>query len=84
MKYIEYIWLAGALMLVGLLISLLPDIPLFNMVAILAAISIFAFMYSFRRNQRIAIEKKLREEEEELERAVNDDSPREITDQSQA
>ena len=64
MRYIEYIYLAIAIILVFFMATEYKHLSTTNLVGIFAGIAIASFMYSFRRNQRIKFEQLDREEAE--------------------
>ncbi|MEM6765102.1 MAG: hypothetical protein AAF655_09255 [Bacteroidota bacterium] len=67
MKHIEYVYLAGSFMLLVFLVTEFKHLTSTTIGALLVAMVIFGFMYSFRRNQRIKFERWREEEIRKLE-----------------
>ena len=77
MRYIEYIYLVVAGVLLAYLATEYEKMGTTNFIAILAGIGISAFMFSFRRNQRLKFEELDREEfakEEEEEAELKEEN----------
>jgi len=68
----------------GLMIALYPILKSMNIVALSFGIGIFAFMYSFRRQQRILMEKRIQEEFEEKERKLDERAKRYQKEQAES
>ncbi|GAB4402974.1 MAG: hypothetical protein OHK0039_01550 [Bacteroidia bacterium] len=71
MKYIEYLYLTLAIMCLIFLLVEYEQLMTSNMVALLVAMAIFSFMFTFRRRQRKQMEamyeaeiRRLQEEED--------------------
>lgn len=73
MRYIEYIYLGAAACLVIFMVTQHKQFTTVNYVAVVVAILVATFMYSFRRNQRIAAERQEAEEIRRLEEEIKDD-----------
>lgn len=67
MKYIEYVYLAVAVMVTITLVKEFRVLETTTKIAFLVAILIASFMFSFRRSQRIRFEKHMEEEMRKLE-----------------
>lgn len=67
MKYIEYVYLALAVMCLIFLASEYENMPRTSSYWILGVIALFSFMFSFRRKQRIRWERHMEEEIRKLE-----------------
>lgn len=67
MKYFEYVYLIAALMVFVFLIAEYGTLGNQTKYALLAALLIFSFMYSFRRSQRIKMDAIFKKEMEKLE-----------------
>jgi flagellar biosynthesis/type III secretory pathway M-ring protein FliF/YscJ len=89
MRYLEYIYLAWAVVIAAYIASSYKHLSALAMVGLCIAAGLMAFMYSFRRSQRLLIEKMAREQpypeeedEEEEEEIENDtqDQPQEDRD----
>ncbi|MEZ4688505.1 MAG: hypothetical protein R3B47_21310 [Bacteroidia bacterium] len=65
MRYIEYVWLVGAAVLVVFLATNFGNMAWYQYLVAFVGIVISTFMYTFRRNMRIQVDKKLEEEENE-------------------
>lgn len=65
MKYIEYVWLLGAAVLVAFLATNFGKMEWYQYLVAFVGIVISTFMYTFRRNMRLQVDKKLEEEENE-------------------
>lgn len=74
MRYIEYIWLAGGVMLFIFMVSNISNLPPVNLIFFVLGISIFFFMYSFRRRQRIMVDNHIKEKMEALEEEQAEES----------
>lgn len=70
MKYVEYIYLTGAVMLLIFLATEFRNLPTNTIIALLVATAIFSFMYSFRRVQRKKLEARIEAEMKRLEEDV--------------
>lgn len=66
MKYIEYVWLGWALVLMGFLATNFgsDDMKGYQYVIAFLGIVISTFMFTFRRNLRKQVDRRLAEEEE--------------------
>ena len=73
MRYIEYIWLGAAICLMIFMATQYKSFSTMNYVAVVVGILVSTFMFSFRRNQRIAAEKAEAEEVRRIEEEVADD-----------
>lgn len=73
MKYIEYIYLGAAICLMVFMVTSFKHFTTVNYVAITVGILVAMFMFSFRRNQRIAAEKREAEEIARIEKELEDD-----------
>ncbi|MCB9231199.1 MAG: hypothetical protein H6581_06035 [Bacteroidia bacterium] len=58
MKYIEYIYLAAAVVLVVILATGFANFKDVQIIMILVSVVVTSFMFSFRRRQRKAMEKR--------------------------
>lgn len=78
MKYIEYIYLGAAFVLVVLLAQGFADFTQTQKILVCAAIGVTAFMFSFRRRQRLAFERsekqRIQKLEEEAESEVKENA----------
>lgn len=72
MRYIEYIYLAVAVGLVAFFAGNFNDLTTANIIALIAGIIISSFMFSFRRQQRLVIEREERRRLEEMQRQAED------------
>lgn len=66
MKYIEYVWLVGAIVLVAFLATNFGKMAWYQYLVAFVGIVISTFMYTFRRNMRLQVDRKLEEEENEI------------------
>ncbi|MFK7970528.1 MAG: hypothetical protein AB8F95_09180 [Bacteroidia bacterium] len=65
MKYVEYMWLGWALVLVVFLASRFGSLEWFQYIIAFLGIVVSTFMFTFRRNLRLQVDRRLAEEEEE-------------------
>lgn len=73
MRYIEYIYLGAAACMIIFMATQYKHFSTMNYVAVVVAVLVATFMYSFRRNQRIAAEKREAEEIRKMEEELKDD-----------
>lgn len=86
MRYLEYIYLAWAVVIAAYIASSYKHLSVLAMVGLCIAAGLMAFMYSFRRSQRLLIEKMAREQpypEEEDEEEEDEEANDATQDQSQ-
>jgi uncharacterized membrane protein len=69
MRYLEYIYLAGAIAIAAYLGTSYQDLPTLTFIGLCIAAGLMAFMYSFRRSQRLLFEKLEREQPDDEEEA---------------
>ena len=67
MKYIEYVYLALAVMCLIFLAAEFEYLPPKTKYLLLGVIALFSFMFSFRRKQRIRWDRHMQEEMRKLE-----------------
>lgn len=72
MRYIEYIYLILAGMSFTFMVTEYERLSGYRMGFVLLAMGIFAFMFTFRRSQRIRFEKIEAEQMEEMEKELAD------------
>ncbi len=73
MRYMEYIYLTGAMMLIIFLATEFRNLSNQMTWALLASILLFSFMYSFRRTQRKKYDARIEEEMRKLEEQEKDE-----------
>jgi cbb3-type cytochrome oxidase subunit 3 len=67
MKYIEYVWLASALLLMVFLAKEFSYLRPLNILVLFAGILISGFMFAYRRQSRQLIDKRNQEKMEKLQ-----------------
>jgi hypothetical protein len=67
MKYMEYLYLTAAVMLLIFLATEFEHLTTTTIIALIVAMLLFSFMFSFRRNQRIRFDRMMEEEMRKLE-----------------
>ena len=67
MKYIEFVWLGSALMLIYFLATKFGSLEWYQYIIAFIGIMISTFMFTFRRNMRLQVDRRLAEEAEEEE-----------------
>lgn len=67
MRYFEYVYLLCGVMVLVFLVKEQQHLPDGTRVAMLVAIVLFSFMFSFRRSQRIKMDKIREEQMRQLE-----------------
>ena len=72
-RYIEYLYLAFAVLLTGWLAFNFAELPTRNKIVFGLAIGLCAFMYSFRRKQRQVLDEAERERIKKLEEEAGED-----------
>jgi K+ transporter len=78
MRYLEYIYLIGAVFIGAMIATNYKNLSTFAFIGLCIATGLMAFMYSFRRSQRLLMEKMEQEEEDEDEpeaEATDDNQP---------
>lgn len=78
MRYLEYIYLIGAVFIGAMIATNYKNLSTFAFIGLCVATGLMAFMYSFRRSQRLLMEKMEQEEEDEDEpeaEATDDNQP---------
>lgn len=80
MRYLEYIYLIGAVFIGAMIATNYKNLSTFAFIGLCIATGLMAFMYSFRRSQRLLMEKMEQEEQEEEE---EDEPEAEATDDNQ-
>lgn len=73
MRYVEYIYLGVAVMLLIFFALKYEHFNTLNTAGLLTAIGICSFMYSFRRQQRLKMEEAEKERLKELESIIGDE-----------
>ena len=75
LRYVEYIWLGVAVVLLIFLVTSFVELKPINMAGILIGIAIASFMFSFRRRQRLSREQAEQEEIERIEKELEENDP---------
>ena len=73
MRYIEYVWLGGALFLLVTLALRFGEMVWYQYIIAFLGIVISTFMFTFRRNLRKQVDRRLAEEEAEEEYEETED-----------
>ncbi len=77
MKYIEYVYLGLSLLGMTYLITTFRDLNTQTAVFVIIGMTITSFMYSFRRNQRILMERTWEEHQAEEAAKAAEENPSE-------
>lgn len=83
MRYLEYIYLAWAVVIAAYIASSYKHLSVLAMVGLCIAAGLMAFMYSFRRSQRLLIEKMAREQPDPEEEDEDEEEDEEADDATQ-
>lgn len=73
MRYMEYIYLMIAVGLCVFLVSGFQDFSLSQKLMVFFAIALTAFMFSFRRKQRLIMERREAEEIEQIKKELDEE-----------
>lgn len=73
MRYIEYVYLVVAVAVAAFIAMNIKHMAIHQVILTGLGLCIAAFMYSFRRTQRILFEKREQEELEELKKKAGED-----------